>query len=190
MIVWDGQAWLGGDTQKLWVKTDGEYSTDDGRFEEAEVQALYSHAVAPFWDAQFGIRHDIKPDPSRTYATIGLQDIASYWFELDSALFVSNKADVSLRLEAEYDLRLTQRLLLQPRIELNVSFFDDDEIGIGSGLSSVQTGLRLRYAITRQFAPYVGLSWRRDVGNTAKLPRQANNEADQLSLIAGARFWF
>ncbi|MFT4583578.1 MAG: copper resistance protein B [Gammaproteobacteria bacterium] len=189
-VFWDGQAWIGKDLHKLWLKTEGEFATRDGQFDDAEVQALYSYAIAPFWDAQIGVRHDIKRDPSRTYATISLQGIAPYWFELDSALFISSKADVSVRIEAEYDLRITQRLLLQPRVELNISFSNDKEIGVGSGFGSGLAGLRLRYEISRQFAPYVGLSWQRDVGRTADFTRRANDDVDQLSLVAGIRFWF
>ncbi|MDA0821690.1 MAG: copper resistance protein B [Proteobacteria bacterium] len=189
-IFWDGQAWVGGDLQKLWIKTEGDFSADGARFDDAELQALYSYAIAPFWDAQIGVRHDIKPDPSRSFATISLQGIAPYWFELDSALFVSNKADVSVRFEAEYDLRLTQRVLLQPRIELNISFSDDKEIGLGSGFSSASAELRLRYEISRQFAPYLGISWQRDAGDTADFTRRANGDVDRFSLVAGLRFWF
>jgi copper resistance protein B len=189
-IFWDGQAWIGGDLQKLWLKTEGEFLAQGAQFDDAELQALYSYAIAPFWDAQIGVRHDIKPDPSRIFATLSLQGLAPYWFELDSALFVSNKADVSVRFEAEYDLRVTQRVVLQPRIELNISFSEDKEIGIGSGFSGGLAELRLRYEISRQFAPYLGVSWQRDVGDTADFTRRTNGDVDRFSLVAGLRFWF
>jgi len=188
LAVWEGQGWLGGDIRRLWVKTEGEYNTGDERFEDAEIQMLYSHAVSPFWDLQTGLRYDINP--SRTYAVIGVQGLAPYWFELDGSLFLSNKGDLSARFEAEYEFRLSQRLMLQPRLELNAAFSDDDAIGVASGLSTLDTGLRLRYEIKRAFAPYIGVSWSQALGDTRKL-RRANAEAsDQLSIVAGIRFWF
>ncbi len=190
LTVWEAQGWVGGDIQKLWFKTEGEYETEKGQFEEAEVQALYSRAISPFWDLQAGIRHDLKPDPSRSYAVIGAQGVAPYWFELDGQLFLSNEGDISARLEAEYELRLTQRLMLQPRIELNGAFSDDDEIGVGSGLSTAAAGLRLRYEITRQFAPYIGVSCNRAFGKTKDLARADGKDSDHVSWVAGIRFWF
>ena len=135
---------------------------------------------------QAGIRYDIKPNPSRSYAVIGLQGVAPYWFEVDVAVFLSNKGDLSARLEAEYELRLTQRLLLQPRLELNLAASDDDAIGVGAGLSTAQAGLRLRYEITREFAPYVGVSWSRAFGETA----DRATDPRRTSFVAGLRFWF
>jgi len=190
LIAWEAQAWAGGDIQKLWFKTQGKYEADDGRFEEAEVQALYSRAISPFWNLQTGIRHDIRPDPSRTYAAVGAQGVAPYWFEIDVQLFLSDKGNLSARLEAEYEFRLTQRLLLQPRIELNGAFTDDEGIGIGSGLSTAEAGLRLRYEITREFAPYVGVSWNRAFGETEDFIRAEGEAGDQVSWVAGIRFWF
>ena len=186
-LVWDGQGWIGGDIHKLWLKTEGEYLTDDDQFEEFELQALYSRAIHAFWDLQAGFRHDIKPDPSRSYAVIGLQGTAPYWFALDGALFLSDEGDLSARFEAEYELRITQRLILQPRLELNAAFSDDAAIGIGSGLSYAQAGLRLRYEITREFAPYVGVVWQRAFGNTADF---TPGDPDSKSFVAGFRFWF
>jgi copper resistance protein B len=188
LTVWEGQGWLGGDIQKLWLKTEGEYLLDQGEFEEAELQVLYSRAIHPFWDVQLGLRHDIKPDPSRSYLATGLQGTAPYWFEIDGALFLSNKGDVSARLELEYELRLTQRLILQPRAELNAAFSDDAAIGVGSGLSTVQAGLRMRYEISPQFAPYLGVSWQRAFGDTADFS-EGHGDAT-TSVVAGVRMWF
>ena len=188
LAVWEGQGWVGGDIQKLWLKTEGEYLLDEGDFEEAELQALYSRAIHPFWDVQLGIRHDIEPDPSRNYLVTGIQGTAPYWFEIDGAFFLSNKGDLSARLEAEYELRLTQRLMLQPRVELNAAFSDDEAIGVGSGLSTVQAGLRMRYEISRQFAPYIGVSWNRAFGDTADL--SDDDDESTTSVVAGFRIWF
>ncbi|MGR8948531.1 MAG: copper resistance protein B [Gammaproteobacteria bacterium] len=190
LVVWEGQGWLGRDEHKLWLKTEGEYTTQSDRFEEAEIQALYSRAISPFWDLQAGLSHDIKPDPSRSYFVVGLQGLAPYWFELDTALFLSNKGDVSMRLEAEYEFRITQRLILQPRIELNAAFSDDSEIGVGSGLSTAEAGLRLRYEFTRQFAPYIGIGWFSSFGETKDFQRADAEDTDDVSFIAGLRFWF
>lgn len=190
LAAWEAQGWVGGDTQKLWFKTEGEYQAEEGRFEEAEVQALYSRAISPFWDLQAGVRHDIKPDPSRTYAVIGAQGLAPYWFEIDGQLFLSDEGNLSARLEAEYEFQLTQRLTLQPRIELNGAFSDDEEIGVGSGLSTAEAGLRLRYEISREFAPYIGISWNRAFGKTKDFIRAEGQDSDQFSWVAGIRFWF
>lgn len=190
LAVWEAQGWVGGDARKLWFKTEGEYEADHERFEEAEVQALYSQAITPFWDLQAGARHDIKPEPSRTYAVVGAQGVAPYWFEIDGQLFLSDEGDLSARLEAEYEFRLTQRLMLQPRIELNGAFSDDEELGVGSGLSTFEAGLRLRYEILREFAPYVGVSWNRAFGKTEDFIRAEGEDSDQVSWVAGIRFWF
>jgi len=190
LSVWEGQGWIGSDLSKLWFKTEGEYATGESKFEEAEVQALYSCAISPFWELQAGVRQDIKPDPSRTYAVLGAQGMAQYWFELDGALFLSDEGDISARLEAEYELRLTQRLILQPRIELNGAFSDDKDIGVGSGLSTAEAGVRLRYEFTRELAPYIGVSWSRSFGETKDIQRLEDEATKQVSFVAGLRFWF
>lgn len=190
LTVWEGQGWIGGDEQKFWFKTEGEYENDDSGFEEVELQALYSRAISPFWDLQMGLRHDFKPKPTRTYGVIGAQGLAPYWFELDGQLFLSEKGDLSLRLEAEYDFRLTQRLMLQPRIEVNAAFSEDEDIEQGSGLSTADVGLRLRYEIIRQFAPYIGVSWSRAFGDTADFVREEGGSRSQTSWVAGVRLWF
>lgn len=188
--VWEAQAWVGNDEDKVWFKSEGEYAEDDGRLEEAELQALYSRAIGPFWDVQFGLRRDFRPEPTRTYAVVGLQGLAPYWFELDSQLFLSDEGDVSVRLEAEYDVRLAQRLILQPRLEVNAAFSDDETIGIGSGVSTAEFGLRLRYEIRREFAPYFGVSWERAFGKTRDLQDAVSADADGIALTAGLRIWF
>ena len=190
LAVWEAQGWIGGDEQKLWFKTEGEYESDGERFEEAEVQLLYSRAVHPFWDLQAGIRHDLNPNPSRTYAVFGAQGLAPYWFELDTQVFISNRGDVSARLEIEYELRLTQRLILQPRVELNAALSDDESIGVGSGLSTTEAGLRLRYEFRREFAPYIGISGNESYGETRDLIRADGEDSGHASLVAGIRFWF
>lgn len=188
--VWEAQGWYGSDLNKLWLKTEGEYSFDESELEDAELQALYSRAVSPFWDLQTGLRYDDTPDASRSYWALGMQGLAPYWFEVDAALFLSDEGNLSSRLEAEYELRLTQRLILQPRLELNVAFSDDTELEIGSGVSGVELGLRLRYEIRREFAPYLGVAWSSAYGGTRDFIDASGGEPEQFSLIAGLRFWY
>lgn len=190
LLLWDGEGWIGGDINKIWIKTEGEYDFDAHAFEHAEVQALYSRAISPFFDLQAGVRHDIKPDPSNTYGVLGLQGLAPYWFEIDAAAFISDDGDVSARIEAEYELMMTQRLILQPRTEWIITLQDSPEIGVGSGLSKVEAGLRLRYEFDRQFAPYIGLSWSRKLGDTADFARAAGEDAGRISFVTGLRLWF
>lgn len=190
LLLWDAQGWLGGDKNKLWVKSEGEYLLDPSKFEEAELQVLYSRALSRFWDVQAGLRQDFTPDPLRTFGVIGIQGLAPYWFEVDVGAFVSEDGDVEARIEAEYDLLLTQKLIVQPRTELNFAAQDVKEYGIGTGLSTVQLGLRLRYEIRREFAPYMGIAWKRAVGETADFARADGESTDSVSVVAGVRFWF
>ncbi|ANK82080.1 MAG: copper resistance protein CopB [Rhizobiales bacterium NRL2] len=189
LLNWEAQGWAGTDTNKAWLKTEGEKLVG-GKVEDAEVQLLYSRMIAPFWDLQVGARYDIRPDPSRGFAVFGVQGFAPYFFEVDAAGFVSEDGDVSARIEAEYELLLTQRLILQPSAELNFAVQEVERLGIGRGLSDVELGLRLRYEIVREFAPYVGVSWERKVGRTADFARREGEDVDSLALVAGVRFWF
>jgi copper resistance protein B len=187
--AWDVQAWYGGDIHKIWLKSEGEGSFGE-RAEHVEVQALYSRALDPWFNLQAGVRHDFRPDPERTYAVLGLQGLAPYWFEVEGALFLSDKGDLSARFEAEYDQRLTQKLILQPNIEFDLAAQDVPELGIGSGLSSAELGLRLRYEFVPEFAPYVGVKYERAFGDTARFRRAAGEEAGGWSLLVGLRTWF
>jgi len=187
--VWDAQGWIGDDHNKLWGKSEGEGAFGEA-IENAEAQALYSRPVSPFFDVQAGLRQDLGSGPDRTYGVIGLQGLVPYWFEVDSAFFISDKGDVTARIEAEYELLFTQRLVLQPRAELNFAFQDVDEQGVGSGLSTAEVGARLRYEFTRQFAPYVGISWERAVGDTADFVRAEGGDPGTTSFVAGIRLWF
>lgn len=186
---WDGEAWFGGDINRLTIKSEGEGVFRQG-IESAEVQALYSRAIGPYFNLQAGIRHDFQPSPTRTYATIGFEGLAPYWFEVEGAAFLSDKGDVLGRLEGYYDQRLTQRLVLQPRIEFNLAAQDVPENRIGSGLVDAELGLRLRYEITRQFAPYIGVSYEAKTGRTADYARADGEDPTTTSLVAGVRIWF
>jgi copper resistance protein B len=186
---WDGEAWFGGDIDRLTLKTEGEGAVREG-VESAEIQALYSRAIGPYFNLQAGVRHDFQPGPARTYATVGFEGLAPYWFEVEGALFLSDKGDLLGRLEGYYDQRITQRLILQPRVELNFAAQDVPENRIGSGLSNAELGLRLRYEIAREFAPYIGVSYDRKLGHTARFARLAGEDASDTSFVMGVRFWF
>jgi copper resistance protein B len=186
---WEGQGWIGGDYDKLWFKTQGD-GIIDGAVERAEMQALYSRTVSAFWDVQLGARYDRNPDPARGYAVLGIEGLAPYFFAIDVAAFVSNKGDASARLEAEYELLLTQRLIAKPSAELNFAVQEVEELGIGSGLSEAELGLRLRYEILREIAPYIGVSWEGKVGPTAEVARRAGADVSDLTFVTGIRFWF
>lgn len=186
---WDGEAWFGKDLDRLVVKTEGEGAFRDG-VDSAEVQALYSRALDPYWNVQAGVRYDFKPNPSRTYATIGIEGVAPYWFETEAALFLSNKGEVLGRIEGYYDQRITQRLILQPRVELNLSAQNVPETRIGSGLSNAELGLRLRYEVRREFAPYIGVSYDRKFGQTADYARADGKGVKATSFVIGVRTWF
>lgn len=187
--AWRGEAWRGGDINRLVVKSEGEGASSEG-VEAAEVQALYSRAVTPTFDLQLGLRQDLGRGPDRTYAAVGFEGTAPYWFELEGAAFVSNRGDVSARLEASYDLRLTQRLILQPRTELTLAAQSDAKTQVGSGLSQAELGLRLRYALTRTIAPYVGVAYERRYGRTADYARAAGEDAEVARLVFGLRAFF
>lgn len=186
---WDGEAWFGGDINRLFLKSEGEGAFHEG-IESAEVQALYSRAVGPYFNLQGGVRQDLGPSPKRTYATIGFEGLAPGQFEVEGAAFLSNKGDLLGRLEGYYDQRVTERLILQPRVELNFAAQDVPENRIGSGLTDAELGLRLRYEIRREFAPYVGVSWERQVGDTARFARAAGDNPSSRSIVAGVRVWF
>ena len=181
--------WYGGDIDRLRIKSEGE-GDFGGPVERAEVQALWSRAISPFFDLQAGVRYDIRPDPERAHLVLGVQGLAPYWFEVDGALFVSHRGDVTARFEGEYDQRVTQRLILQPRVELDFSLQDVAALGIGSGLSSAEAGLRLRYEIVPEFAPYVGVQYEREFGDTARFSRVAGQDVGGWSLLMGVRAWF
>lgn len=185
---WDGEAWFGGDLNRFVLKTEGEGA--DGDLDAAEAQALYSRAVGPYFDLQIGLRQDFEPTPRRTYFTVGFEGLAPYWFDIEGAAFLSTKGDLSARFEGTYDLRLTQRWILQPRAEVNLAARDVPEIGVGSGVSNVELGLRLRYELRREFAPYVGLSFERKVGATADFARALGEDAEATSVVFGLRAWF
>jgi copper resistance protein B len=186
--LWDFQGYYGGPTSRLWFKSEGE--GEFGRaIEDAEVQALYARAIAPFWDLQAGVRQDVAGDKT-THAVIGVQGLAPYFFEVDAAMFVSHRGDITARIEAELDQRITRRLILQPRVEVNLSAQNVPRLGVGAGIDNVEAGVRLRYEVTREFAPYVGIeqSWR--LGRSADFARGSGEDPSVTNYVVGVRFWF
>ena len=182
------QAWYGSDLNKLWFKLEGERS--DGRMGSTRSELLWNKAVSAYWGLQTGIRHDFEDGPDLNWAAIGFQGLAPYWFEVQATAYVGESGRTALRFEAEYEILLTQRLILQPDLETNLYGKDDPARGIGSGLSDVQFGLRLRYEITRKFAPYVGVVWSRKYGQTADYAQAADENVEDTQLVAGLRLWF
>jgi copper resistance protein B len=187
--LWDVQAWYGGDGDRWWLKTEGEGETGQSP-ESAEVQLLFSRMFAPFWDWQVGVRHDFRPQPKRSHLVFGVQGIAPYEFKLDAALFLSEEGDVTGRFEAEYDLRITRRSILQPRFELNAALSDDRAIRLASGVNNTGFGLRLRYELRRELAPYVGIEWEQLYGGTADLARAIGEPTSLRSFVIGLHAWF
>ncbi len=185
---WDIKGWVGGDIDRLWLRSEGERSA--GRTESAEAQALWGHAISPWWDVVGGVRQDFKPGDSQTWAALGVQGMALYNFEAEATLFVGESGNTAARLEGDYDILLTNRLILQPTAELNFYAQNDPQRGMGSGLSESELGLRLRYEIRREFAPYVGVSWNRAYGQTAQYARDEDEDINQLRWVVGVRLWF
>ncbi len=193
-LSWDVQGWLGTDYDKLWLKTEGDRRVSGRSGGEFELQLLYSRLIAPFWDLQIGARYDETygrgPDASRFFAVIGFQGTAPYRFEMEPALFVSDQGDVSARLTTTRDVLLTQRLVIQPRVEINAAIQEVRKFGVGSGVNDFRLGLRLRYEFRRELAPYVGMSWVRRLGATESLASNAGDPIDELSFLAGVRLLF
>jgi copper resistance protein B len=186
--LWDVQGYYGGVTSRFWFKSEGEGSFGEA-IEDAEVQGLYSRAIAPFFDVQVGVRQDLE-GPQTTHAVIGIQGLAPYLFDVDAALFLSHRGDVTARIEAELDQRITQSLILQPRAEVTLAVQDSRRLSVGAGLDSIELGVRLRYEIIREFAPYIGVEhgWR--VGQSADFARAAGEDTSVTHFVIGVRFWF
>ena len=184
----DAEGWVGGDSDKLWLKSEVEGAWGD-KPERAEVQALWSHAIGPWFDLQTGVRADFAPK-GRARAVIGVQGLAPYWVEVDAAAFVSTRGDITARFKAEHDIRITQRLILQPAVELDFALQNIRDEHVGAGLSTAEAGLRLRYEISPQFAPYVGVNLERAFGRTRRYLREEGDDPTVLSLVVGLRAWF
>jgi copper resistance protein B len=185
---WDLQGWYGGDIQKLWLKSEGAKASGGSR--NVELQALWSRAVTPFFDFQAGVRQDFQPTPKRSHLVLGMQGLMPGLFDVDGALFVSDEGDLTARLEADFDLRMTQRWVLQPRMEIELAAQSIPELRVGTGVGAVEGGLRLRYEMRRELAPYVGVAWERKTGDTAEFARAAGEDPRDVSIVIGMRAWY
>ena len=190
LFLWDVLGWVGRDYNKLYLESEGSRLIHEGEFEELEVELLYGRNIATFWDFQAGIRHDFEPHPSRTFAALGLHGLAPYWFEVDATAYLSEDGDISAAFEAEYDMLLSQKLILQPRLEFELSLQDVPEYETWQGITHVTAGLRLRYEIRRELAPYIGVTWTRALGETANRIEDSDGDIDSASFVAGIKFWF
>lgn len=187
-MEWEGQAWFGTDLNRLWLRSEGERS--GGTTEAADLEVLYGRSIARWWDVVAGVRHDFKPGASQDFAAIGIIGLAPQKFEVEATAYIGERGQTAARFEAEYDLLLTNRLILQPLVETNLYGKDDPQRGIGSGLGTIEAGFRLRYEFIREFAPYIGIVRERAFGGTADLRRGAGEDVDDTRLVAGIRIWF
>jgi copper resistance protein B len=185
---WEGQGWVGTDYDKLWIKSEGTLSK--GALDDGQQQFLYSRAITTYFDLQGGLRSDIDSRPTRNWAAFGIQGLAPYFFDLELTGYVSGQGRLAAKLEASYDLLVTQRLILQPQIEINIYSKGDPARMVGAGFSDIDTGLRLRYEIDRKFAPYLGVVYEGKFGQTASLARRAGESTGDVRLVFGLRLWF
>jgi len=185
---WEMEGWYGTDTDKLWLRSEGQH--EGGRFNDSDAEALWSHAMAAYWDTELGVRNDFGDGPGRQWLAFGVQGLAPYWFELAATAYAGTDGRTAGRLRIEYELLITQRLILQPEWEANFYGKDDPQRRLGSGLSDADFGLRLRYEIRRQFAPYLGVVWTRRFGGTASFAREEGRPIFDRQLVAGLRIWF
>lgn len=187
--VFDLQGWYGTTYNRAVIKTEGDMA--DGRLEESQTELLWSHALSAYFDTQLGARFDQYDEGSnRQWLALGIQGLSPYWFELDITAYVGESGRTALTFEAEYELLLTQQLILQPRAELSLYGKDDPDNDLGSGLSDASIGIRLRYEFTRQLAPYVGVEWKATFGGTADAEQTVGNEAHDTHIVTGIRLWF
>lgn len=186
-LGWDATGWVGGDLNRVWFRTEGE--AEDGRVGGAEAHLLYGRAVARWWDVVVGMRQDVRPG-SRSWLAVGLQGLAPYWFEVEATAYVGAGGRIAARLEADYDLLITNRLVLQPLVEVNLQNRFDQIGGPGDRGNDVETGLRLRYVIRREFAPYVGLAWTRRFGDPVAGAIPTDDTAGGSRVVAGIRLWY
>jgi copper resistance protein B len=186
--VWDAEGWYGGDNNKVWLRSEGERIA--GATQNARADLMWDHTFARWWSVQAGGRQDFGAGPGRTWAAIGVQGLAPYWFNTEATFYVGEQGRTAMRLKAEYELLFTQRLILQPEVEANLHGKADPARRLGSGLSDLEIGLRLRYEMRREFAPYIGVVWGRQFGSTADYVRESGGNPREVQFVAGLRAWF
>ncbi len=187
-VTWDNKSWIGRDRDRIWFRTEG--ATADGRVGNAEAHVLYGRAIARWWDLVAGVRQDFRPGPGQTWAAVGVQGLAPQWFEVEATGYIGESGQTAARVEVEYELLLTNRLVLQPLVELDLYGKTNQERGIGAGLSTTAAGFRLRFELRRELAPYVGVTWNRKYGKTADLAEAAGDETSGARFVTGLRLWF
>ena len=194
-FTWDFVGWIGGDFNRLWIKTEGDQSIGRGNGVQGDLQLLYGRLIAPFWDFQAGLRYNGITGParsadSRTYAVVGFQGLAPGNFDVEPSLYISERGEVSAQITVSADLYLTQRLVLQPRLEAQFSAQGDPKFSTGQGANQTDIGVRLRYEFTREIAPYIGMTWLRKYGETASIAQSEREPDDAIAFVAGLRLWY
>jgi copper resistance protein B len=187
-MAWEAISWIGTDLNRVWLRSEGERV--DGTTESADIEVLYGRSIARWWDVVAGLRHDFGQGPSQSFAAVGVMGLAPQRFEVEATAYVGERGQTAARFEVEYDVLLTNRLILQPLVEAEFHGKDDPARGVGSGLGTVEAGLRLRYHFRREFAPYIGIVRERAFGNTADYRRQDGEDVDDTRFVAGLRIWF
>jgi len=185
---WDARAWIGTDRHRLWLRTEG--ASDRGHLRSGDAQALYGRAISPWWEVVGGVRQDVRPGPAQTWVAFGVQGLAPQWIAIEATGYLGAGGRTQLRLKAEHDLLLTNRLVLQPKVEAELAGKADPRRDVDAGLSAVEAGLRLRYEIRRELAPYVGVNWQRAAGRGTGHVEAASRPTSGVSVVAGLRFWF
>lgn len=186
-LGWDTRGWIGNDRTRAWFRAEGE--SRDARVRAAQFHAFYARRLFRWWDVVAGVRQDLRPGAAQTYAAVGVQGLAPYWFQVEATAYLGTSGRTHLRLETEYELLITNRLVLQPLVELEVYGAADPARRIGSGLSTVDAGLRVRYEFTREFAPYLGVTWQRSFFGTADRAAAAGDPVRSARLVVGLRWW-
>ncbi len=186
-VSWDTRGWVGTDRQRLWVRTEGEAGA--GRVADAQAHVLYGRRLFRWWDVVAGVRQDVRPGPAQTWAAMGVQGLAPYWFDVEATAYLGATGRTALRLETEYDVLVTNRLILQPLVEVELFGKADPARRTGAGLSTADAGLRLRYEFRRELAPYVGVTWRRAFFGTADQARAVGERTRDVRLTVGVRLW-
>ncbi|MCA1796809.1 MAG: copper resistance protein B [Geobacteraceae bacterium] len=191
VLVWDVAAWAGDDYNKIYLKSEGEALIQpQNKVEEFNLELLYSRNINRFWDVQLGVRYDFEPTPERSFLALGLQGLAPQWIETDLTAYLSEDGDASVALEMEYELLITQRLVLVPRLEAGLSFNDVPEYEQWRGITHAEIGMRLMYHLKRKFAPYVGVSWHKLLGKTANRVEAMGGDSNDFVVLTGVHFWF
>jgi copper resistance protein B len=188
--VGTARGWIGTDMNRFWLKTEG--FVEHGIMTDGDHEMLYDRPIPRlrYFDFQAGVRYDLDSAPGRTWGAIGIEGLAPDFFEFAPTFYFSNRGFFAGRIEGSYDLLITNRLIAQPQFELNFYSKSNPSRGIGSGLSELDTGLRIRYEICRKFAPYIGVAYTGTFGQTATFTREEGGNPNDPRFIFGARLWY